>query len=83
MTNEIRILLTEITFTDLCKMGSIRCRNSNNNTVSVTIGRADLDVIISGAILEKQIDSDIILIALQDIGIENIKEIIKRSPIYN
>jgi len=80
---EIRILLNETSFTNICKMGYITQRRDDVGTFDVSITKADLKQISTGEVLEKEVNGVTIKMALQDIGSELIKEIIKRSPIYS
>jgi len=80
---EIRILLTESTFTQLCKMGFIAYKKNMFINTEIYITKSDLIEITSGNILTKEIDDTIFLLALQDIGIENVIEIVRRSPVYS
>lgn len=80
---EIRILLNETSFTNICKMGYITQRRDDVGTFDVSITKADLKQISTGEVLEKEVNGVPIKMALQDIGSELIKEIIKRSPIYS
>lgn len=80
---EIRILLTEATFTQLCKMGYIPYKVNMFNTTDIHFTKSDLIELSSGKIVGKEIDETNFQIALQDIGIENIREIVRRSPVYS
>ncbi len=85
---EIRILLNESTFTNTCKMGFFQYRSLLVDPQSITrqdiyITKSDMLQIITGNILEKEVDGVIFKIALQDIGLDLIKEIIRRSPMYS
>lgn len=80
---EIRILLNETSFTNICKMGYITQRRDDVGTFDVSITKADLKQISTGEVLEKEVNGVTIKMALRDIGSELIKEIIKRSPIYS
>lgn len=84
---ESRILLTETTFTNLCKSGSLTHQwpkgGSQYGSTNIYITKSDMKKLTSGDILEKNFDDDIVKIALQDIGLELIREIIRRSPIYS
>ncbi len=79
---EVRILLTEETFTLLCKQGFILNKNSMFNTSQINITKADMEKLINGEIIEKPVDGKDFKIALQDIGFDRIYAILKRSPIY-
>lgn len=80
---EIRILLTESTFTQLCKMGFIPYKTSMFSNTDIYITKSDLIEVATGKILTKEVDGTTFLLALQDIGIENIREIVRRSPVYS
>ena len=79
---EIRTVLTETSFSNLCKKGYIAESTSMGKT-DLNFNKSDIKVLISGEILEKIQDDTKFLFILQDIGLENIKEIIKRSPIFS
>jgi len=80
---ETRILLTETTFTNLCKSGFIPQKSATYGSIDINITKADMAVLTSGKILSKDIGSEPFQIALQDIGLTLIREIVKRSPIYS
>jgi len=80
---ETRILLTETTFTNLCKSGFIPQKSAMYGSIDVNITKSDMSEITKGKILTKNVGGEIFLIALQDIGFTLIREIIKRSPIYS
>jgi hypothetical protein len=80
---ETRILLTETTFTNLCKSGYFVHRSEMGGSIDIRITKADMKVITSGKILEKDLGDEMIKIALQDIGLELIREIVRRSPVYS
>jgi hypothetical protein len=80
---ETRILLTETTFTNLCKSGFIPQKSDMYGSIDVNITKSDMSVITKGDILTKDIGGELFKIALQDIGFTLIKEIIKRSPMYS
>ena len=80
---ETRILLTEITFTNLCKSGFLTQRSPLYGTIDINITKSDMGVITRGDILTKDIGGELFKIALQDIGLTMIREIVKRSPIYS
>ncbi len=79
---ETRILLTELTFTNLCKSGYFT-HKSSFGSVDVRLTKSDMKIITSGQILTKDMGDEVIKIALQDIGMELIREIIRRSPVYS
>jgi hypothetical protein len=80
---ETRILLTEITFTNLCKSGYISQKSAMYGSIDINITKADMGVITKGDILSKDIGGELFKIALQDIGLTMIREIVKRSPVYS
>jgi len=77
---ETRILLTEDTFSQLCKVGFITQRDSLGN-IDIHFYKNDILELCSGKILTKNV-GDIFKFALQDLGIDMIREMVKRSPIY-
>lgn len=80
---ETRILLNETNFTNLCKSGYFTHRSELYGSSDIRLTKSDMKIITNGKILEKYIGDEIIKIALQDIGLELIKEIIRRSPVYS
>ena len=80
---EIRILLNESTFTQLCKMGFLQHKTSMFSRTDVYITKVDMVELATGKIVEKEVDGALFKIALQDIGIELIREIVRRSPMYS
>jgi len=80
--NEIRILLNEPNFTQLCKTGFYTHRGEFGKT-DVYITKADMKEIATGKILTKEVDDSVIKFALSDIGLVLIREILRRSPIYS
>lgn len=80
---EIRTSLNESMFTKICKHGFIKHQSTLSGTYDVRFTRIDIKHLCSGDILEKQTDDAILMFALQDLGSEMIREIVKRSPIYS
>lgn len=80
---EIKILLNELTFTSLCKTGFIQYKKSMFSRTDVYITKNEMVELLAGKILEKRVDGVKLMIALQDIGIDLIREIVRRSPIYS
>lgn len=80
---EIRILLNESTFTSLCKMGFLQHITYMSGRKDVYITKSEMVELSTGKILEKQVDDVTFKIALQDIGIDLIREIVRRSPMYS
>jgi len=79
---EIRILLTEDLFTQVCKVGYLKYKSVEFGTTDIHFYKVDILSLSKGEIITKEIGSDVFKYMLQDIGLETIKEIIKRSPIY-
>lgn len=80
---EIKVSLNESMFTNLCKNGFIRHQSTLSGTYDISFTRIDIKKLCEGEILEKQTDDAVIKLALQDLGSELIREIVKRSPIYS
>jgi len=79
---ETRILLNETNFTNLCKMGYFT-HLGELGTMNISITKTDIKRLANGEIISKEFSNEVIKIALQDIGFELIKEIIKRSPMFS
>ena len=80
---ETRFLLTETTFTNLCKSGYFTHRSPLYGSIDIRLTKPDMKVITKGDILEKDLGGEVVKIALQDIGLDLIREIIRRSPMYS
>lgn len=80
---EIRTSLNESMFTSICKHGFMKHQSSLTGTYDVRFTRVDMKQLCKGDVLEKQTDDAILKFALQDLGSELIREIVKRSPIYS
>lgn len=82
---EIRILLTEATFSNAIKRGFISYNiNNEGSMIEFPLTSFDVREICNGKILMRKINDDLVVkVALQDIGKETIKEILKRSPIFS
>jgi hypothetical protein len=81
MEKEIRTSLNEITFTNLCKTGTVTHGIGYNKT-DVYFTKEDIRKLAKGEMVTKNENDQVFLYLLQDLGIELIKEIIRRSPIY-
>lgn len=79
---EIRTLFTEESFTNLCKIGFLKHQSPTSGRVDVHFYKNDIISLSKGEIVSKDIDQEILKFALADIGLETIREIVKRSPIY-
>jgi hypothetical protein len=80
---EIRTSLNESMFTNICKHGFIRHQSTLSGTYEISFTRIDIKHLCKGEVLEKQTDDAVLKLALQDIGSDLIREIVKRSPIYS
>jgi hypothetical protein len=80
---EIRTSLNEAMFTNICKHGFIRHQSTLSGTYDISFTRIDIKHLCKGEVLEKQTDDAVLKLALQDIGSDLIREIVKRSPIYS
>lgn len=79
--NEKRILLSESNFSQLTKIGNFQIGN-----YSVQFDKNDIRTLCKGEIIEKTgVDwtDTTYKFMLQDIGFDNINEILKRSPIFS
>ena len=83
MKQEIRILLTEGSFTQVCKMGNIKYFISEHEKYEFSMSSMDMKQLAAGKIVTKPIENKIFLITLQDIGTEMIRDILMRSPVYS
>jgi hypothetical protein len=80
---EIRKILDEISFTNLCKLGYISVTTEMGKS-NLYFNKNDIKTLIYGGdILEKEIDDAKFLFIMDNLDIEYIKEILKRSPIYS
>ena len=80
---EMRILLNEATFTNLCKMGYYTAvENNSKNDLYFT--KEDIRLLATGKVVTKEASYEQTnwMFMLQDIGFDIINEIFKRSPIY-
>lgn len=80
---EIRNSLNEAMFTNICKHGFIRHQSTLSGTFDIRFSKNDIKQLCSGQIVEKDADDAILKFALQDLGFETIREVVKRSPIYS
>jgi len=80
---EIRNSLNEAMFTNICKHGFIRHQSTLSGTFDVRFSKNDMKQLCLGQIVEKDADDAILKFALQDLGLDIIKEVVKRSPIYS
>lgn len=79
--DDIKILLNETTFTNLCKSGFVLYNHPKYGRFDIPITKIDIKNMAKGEIIKKDLEYNF-QIAVSDFGFENIKEIIKRSPLY-
>jgi hypothetical protein len=78
---EIRVLLNEITFTNLVKSGFYKINNSSS-----TISFSSNDILAMckrGEIVDKQINNKLYRFIVSDLGFDIYRDILKRSPIWS
>lgn len=80
---EIRHSLNESMFTTICKHGFIRHQSTLSGTFDIRFNKNDIKQLSQGSIVEKDADDAILKFALQDLGLDTIREIVRRSPIYS
>jgi hypothetical protein len=81
---EINAVLTEVTFTHICKNGFILHKSELSGNYDIRFTKQDIRQLVNGNIIEKDSDDAILKFALQEnINMEMIREILKRSPIYS
>lgn len=79
--NEIRILLNEDKFSQICKVGFIRYQSATGAS-DIHFLKHDILLLASEEIVSKDLDDQIIKFMMVKLDKENIREIIKRSPIF-
>jgi hypothetical protein len=80
---EIRVVLDEVSFTNLCKNGFFTHNSPEFGKTDIHIYKHDIKHLISEQILTKEIGSEVFKIALAKMEYELVKEIIRRSPIFS
>lgn len=80
---EIRHSLNEVMFTTICKHGFIKHQSALSGTFDIRFGKNDIKQLCQGLVIEKDADDAILKFGLQDLGLDVIREIVKRSPIYS
>jgi len=80
---EIRHSLNESMFTTICKHGFIKHQSTLSGTFDIRFNKNDIKQLSQGVIIEKDADDAILKFALQDLGLDIIREIVRRSPIYS
>lgn len=82
-TKEIRIVLNEMTFTNLCKSGFFTHNSPEFGKSDIHIYKHDIKQLITDKVVSKEIGSEVFKIALAKLEYELVKEIIRRSPIFS
>ena len=80
---EVRTILTESSFTGLCKNGFVRHQSNLSGAYDIRFTKNDMKHLCQGDVIEKITDDSILKFALQDLGSEIIREIVRRSPVYS
>lgn len=80
--NEIRTVLSEVLFTNVCKNGVFKY-GQGYEAVEIRFTRLDMLDFAKGKIVTKNEDGKVFLFALSDFGLDQVKEILKRSPIFS
>jgi len=81
--NERRIIFNEDTFTNLCKMGFLKHQSPTLGRVDIHFYKHDIIALSKGEIVSKDLDEEVFKFILQNnIDLETVREIVKRSPIY-
>ncbi len=80
---EIRTVITEEMFTHVCKIGFISVRSQDYGKTDLFFHKVDILNLTKGEIITKEMGTEVYKFALQDIGSEMIREIVKRSPIFH
>jgi hypothetical protein len=80
---ETKFLLNEDRFSQLCKVGYIRYQ-TNTGSTDVTFYKVDIITLSKGEVVSKDFTDEVLQFKLvEQLTQENIREIIKRSPIFN
>ena len=79
--NEIRTVLTEDKFSQICKMGFIR-QPSEFGVDNIYFYKKDILDLSKGEIVTKITTGKVLKFMLVNLDIETIREIVKRSPVF-
>jgi hypothetical protein len=82
-TKEIRIVLDEKSFTNLCKSGFFSHNSPEFGNTDIHIYKHDIKNLISDKIVTKEIGNETFNLALAKMEYELVKEIVRRSPIFS
>lgn len=79
---EIRLVFNETSFTNVCKNGFMPYKDVNG-TIDIRFSKNDIKTLCKGDVLSIDTNENKILIILQDLGLDYIREIVRRSPIFS
>ncbi|MCK9476797.1 MAG: hypothetical protein M0R46_12800 [Candidatus Muirbacterium halophilum] len=79
---EIRLVFNETSFTNVCKNGFMPYKDALG-TIDIRFNKNDIKTLCKGDMLVIDNDDIKILIILQDLGLDYIREIVRRSPIFS
>jgi hypothetical protein len=79
--NEIRTVLTEDKFSQVCKIGFIK-QPSNYGVDNIYFYKKDILALSKGEIVTKIASGQVLKFMLTTLDLETVREIIKRSPVF-
>lgn len=81
---DIKILLTESTFTQIAKLGRINYIQIDGTKLEIPLTTMDVRELCSGKLLMKKVDESFVQVLLQpNLSKDLIKEILKRTPLFS
>jgi len=81
--NERRIIFNEDLLTNLCKMGFLKHQSPTFGRIDIHFYKHDIISLTKGEIVTKDLGDEVFKFVIQNnLDIETIREIVKRSPIY-
>lgn len=80
---EIRTLLNEEMFTNVCKISFVTIRSIDYGKTDIHFHKVDILQLVKGEIVSKEIGTETFKFVIQNIDTEMIREILKRSPIFH
>jgi hypothetical protein len=78
----IKIILNEIQFTNSCKSGFINYNSRETGRIDIHLTNNDIKEMVSNNLISKKLGY-LFEISTLNIDKDNIREIIKRSPLYS
>lgn len=79
---EYRISLDELSFTNVCKRGFLT-KQLTSGTTQINLTKMDILELSKGGILEKKYSDCSVLMMIERVDYDTIKEIVKRSPVFS